>query len=179
MGNGENARIWTSIGSAGALSATDLTKVTFDNAVVSLGHDLAPPIDSASEDPSVTFPNASAVVRYNITPVDGLFLPSGVHFQWMLQFCYRGTVRARLVQVALNSGAEITLLHFDSASFAPADTLVMNYSTTSDDSPVDSPVMDFVNFAYYVEATLTASAIVVGNPAQIAVVKVVASVPFH
>jgi len=131
-----------------------------------LGHDLAPPIDSASEDPSVTFPNASAVVRYNITPVDGLFLPSGVRFQWTLQVCYRGTVRARLVQVALNSGAEITLLRFDSASFAPADTLVMNYTTTSDDLPVHSPVMDFVNFAYYVEATLTASAIVVGHPAQ-------------
>jgi hypothetical protein len=175
MGNGETARIWTSIGSAGALSATDLAKVTFDNAVVSLGHDLAPPTDSASEDPSVTFPNASAVVRYNITPVDGLFLPPDVDFQWTLQVCYRGTVRARLVQVALNSGAEITLLSFDSASFAPADTLVMNHSSTL----AKSPAVDFVNFAYYVEATLTASAIVVGNPAQIAVVKVVASVPIH
>ena len=33
-------------------------------------------------------------------------------------------------------------------------------------------VMDFVRCAYYVEATLTASAIVVGHPAEIAVVRV-------
>jgi hypothetical protein len=38
--------------------------------------------------------------------------------------------------------------------------------------------MDFVNCAYYVEATLTASAIVVGNPAEIAVVKVFATMDF-
>jgi hypothetical protein len=38
--------------------------------------------------------------------------------------------------------------------------------------------MDFVNCAYYVEATLTASAIAVGNPAEIAVVKVYASANF-
>jgi aryl-alcohol dehydrogenase (NADP+) len=38
--------------------------------------------------------------------------------------------------------------------------------------------LDFVNFAYYVEATLSASAIVVGNPAEIAVVKVMASADF-
>ena len=38
--------------------------------------------------------------------------------------------------------------------------------------------MDFVDFAYDVEATLSASAIVVGNPAEIAVVKVMASADF-
>ena len=38
--------------------------------------------------------------------------------------------------------------------------------------------MDFVNCAYYVEATLTASAIVVGNPAEIANIKVYATNTF-
>jgi hypothetical protein len=38
--------------------------------------------------------------------------------------------------------------------------------------------MDFVTCAYYVEATLTASAIVAGNPAEIAAVKVYASTTF-
>jgi hypothetical protein len=51
----------------------------------------------------------------------------------------------------------------------------MNSAATTD----DSPVMDFVNNAYYVEATLTASAIVIGNPAEIAVVKIYASPDFH
>ena len=38
--------------------------------------------------------------------------------------------------------------------------------------------LDFVDFAFYVEATLTAPATTVGNPAEIAVVKVVASAAF-
>jgi hypothetical protein len=43
---------------------------------------------------------------------------------------------------------------------------------------MDSPVMNFVNFAYYVEATLTAPGIIIGNPAKVAAVKVFASPNF-
>ncbi len=146
--------------------------MSLDNAVVSLGQDVAPPSGNAPEDVSIGLPPSTAVVRFNVTPVDGLFPPAGApKFHYALQVCYRGMVRARLVQVDLYTGAETDLLHFDSASFAPADRLVMNTGTTTD----DSAVMDFVNFAYYVEATLTASAIVVGKPAQIAVIKVIAT----
>jgi hypothetical protein len=169
---GDNVRIWTTVGSAGTLSATDLAKVTLNNAVIALGHDIAPPMSNAAEDPSIVFPPSTAVVRYNVTPVDGLFPASPFHY--VLQLTYRGTVRARLTQFDLSSGAETDLLHFDSASFAPAHTFVTNSGTTT----FDSSVMDFVNCAFYVEATLSASAIVVGNPAEIAVVKVHASPDF-
>lgn len=168
----DDVRIWTTVGSAGTLSSTDLAKVTLNNAVIALGHDVVPPAAGAADEPSVVFPQDHAVVRYNITPVDGLFPSSPFHYA--LQVTYRGAIRARLVQFDLSTGAETDLLHFDSASFPPAHSFVTNGGTTT----FESSVMDFVNYAYYVEATLTASAIVVGNPAEIAVVKVYASPDF-
>jgi hypothetical protein len=76
---GDEVRIWTSVGSAGTLSTTDLAKVTLDNAVVALGQEIVPPRPSTPEDPSAGVPQTSAVVRYNIPPVDGLFLTSPFH----------------------------------------------------------------------------------------------------
>ncbi len=167
----DEARIWTTVGSAGTLSATDLAKVTLKNAVVALGHDIAPPA-TAAPDPSIVIPPVTAVVRYNLTPVDGLFPPSTVdRFRYQLQLRYRGTVRARLVQVDLYSGEETDLLD---AAFPAAPSFVVN-SIAPDE---DSSVMDFGNFAYYVEATLSASAIIVGNPAEIAIVKVYPTADF-
>lgn len=170
---GDEVRIWTSVGSAGTLSTTDLAKVTLDNAVVALGQEIGPPRPSTPEDPSAGVPQTSAVVRYNIPPVDGLFLTSPFHYH--LQLTYRGTVRARLVQVdLLNGAAETDLVHFDSTSFPPADSFVTNAAPAAQ----DSSVMDFVNFAYYAEATLTAPEIGIGNPAKVAAVKVFASPNF-
>jgi hypothetical protein len=168
---GDEVRIWTTVGSAGTLSATDLAKVTLKNSVISLGQDLVPPAASAPEDPSVVLPEISAVVRYNITPVDGLF-PS-FFFHYALELTYRGKVRARLVRVDRTSVAEMDLLD---ASFPPTDSFATESVLTPPRDP--SSVMDFVNFAFYVEATLTAPAITVGNPAEIAVVKVAARAAF-
>src|SRR5689334_22861827 len=97
-------RFWTTVGSAGTLTANDLAQVTLDNGVISLGHVIAPPTASVSSDPSVAFPPVSAVVRYNVTSVDGLFFPTAADvppgqpppsaYHYALQVCYRGTVRA-------------------------------------------------------------------------------------
>jgi hypothetical protein len=166
----DEVRIWTSVGSAGTLSAADLAKVSLRNAVISLGVGIAPP---GQEDPSIIIPDVTAVVRYNVTPVDGLFLD--VSFHYGLQLTYLGKVRARLVQFDQSSGTETDMLDFDSTGFPPATTFVTNAVTTTN----ESTVMDFVNCGYYVEATLSASAIVAGNPAEIALVKVFASPDFH
>jgi hypothetical protein len=170
---GDEVRYWTTVGSAGTLSAADLAKVSLDNAVITLGHGIAPPPASAAEDPSIVMPEVSAVVRYNVTAVDGLFATGTGLFSYVLQLTYRGKVRARLVQFEQSSGTEKDLLHFDSAGFPPAPGFSTNGATGG-----PSVVMDFVNYAYYVEATLTASAIAVGNPAEIAVVKVYATANF-
>ena len=170
---GDEVRDWTTVGSAGTLNAADLAKVSLDNAVITLGRGITPPPASVAEDPSVVQPEVSAVVRYNITAVDGLF-PTTELFAYLMELTYRGKVRARLVQFDRSSGTETDLLHFDSADFPPADGFATNGSLAG--PPV--AVMDFVNCAYYVEATLTASAIVVGHPAEVAVVRVSASSEF-
>lgn len=167
---GDDGKYWTTVGSAGTLSAADLAKVSLDNAVITVGHGIAPPPGSAAEDPSIVTPQISAVVRYNVTPVDGLFA-EGL-FVYVLQLTYRGTVHARLVQFDHSTGTETDLVHFDGSS-SPAS----GFTTTGIETGL-ATVMDFVNCAYYVEATLTASAIVAGNPAEIAAVKVYASTTF-
>jgi hypothetical protein len=170
---GDEVRHWTTVGSAGTLNAADLAKVSLDNAVITLGRGITPPPASAAEDPSIVMPEVSAVVRYNITAVDGLF-PTTELFIYVLELTYRGRVRARLTQFDRSSGTETDLMHFDSANFQPVDGFATNASA---EGP-PAAVMDFVNCAYYVEATLTASAIAVGNPAEIAVVRVYASNDF-
>jgi hypothetical protein len=168
---GDEVRYWTTVGSAGTLSAADLAKVSLDNAVITLGRDIVPPAAGAAEEPSIVLPETSVVVRYNVTAVDGLFATEP--FAYALELTYRGTVRARLVQFDTFSGTETGLARFDSADFQHANEFVTNGALAGPPT-----VMDFVNCAYYVEATLTASAIVVGNPAEIAAVRVFATMHF-
>jgi hypothetical protein len=173
----DELKIWTTAGSAGTLSAADLAKVGLTKSVISLGQSIAPPASAASpasaaEEPSIGLPTTSAVVRYNVTPVDGLF-PAGL-FHYVLQFTYKGRVHARLGQFSVLTGEDTDVLHFDSASFPPAHTFTTNAGTTTD----ESTWLDFVNCAYYVEATLTASAVAVGNPAAIGAIKIIASPDF-
>ena len=164
--------MWITIATWSGLSreAADLAKVSLEKSVITLGVGLAPPPADAAEEPAIGFPTTSAVVRYNVTPVDGLFLDGRISYT--LQFTYMGRVKARLGQFNILTGADTDVIHFDSASFAPAHTFTTNSGTTAD----GASVLDFVNCAYYVEATLTASAVAVGNPAAIGAVKVVA---FH
>ena len=163
---GDEGRSWTTVGSAGTLSAADLAKVSLENAVITLGRGIAPPL-AAAEDPSIVTPQVSAVVRYNITFVDGL-LAEGL-FVYVMALTYRGSVRARLVQFNRSSGTETDLAQFDRSS--------PDFTTEYTETAVET-VLDFVNCAYYVEATLTASATVVGNPAEIAAIKVYPSFNF-
>jgi hypothetical protein len=73
---GDEVKVWTSTGSAGTLSTTDMAKVTFNNAVVALGQEVLPPTPDAADAPSAVIPQISAVVRYNITPVEGCSSPA-------------------------------------------------------------------------------------------------------
>lgn len=167
----DEGRFWTTVGSAGTLNATDLAKVSLDNAVITLGHGIEPPPAPAAQGPSIGIPEVSAVVRYNVTPVEGLFA-TGL-FVYVLELTYRGKVHARLVQFDRTSGTETELVHFDGVSSPPAP----GFTTAGIETGI-ATVMDFVNCAYYVEATLTAPALGVGNPAEIAAVKVFASPTF-
>jgi hypothetical protein len=173
----DSDRLWTTVGSAGTLNQADLAKVTLHQSIVQLGTALAPPPAVAAEGasaeseaasaPELQLPTIQAVVRYNVTPVDGLFFTPGSGLHYFLKLRCRGNVSARLVEVDLQTGAEAQriLLNSNTANF---QLVVKEENPTAP----ESKVMDFVEKAYYVEATLTASAVVIGHPAAIQIIKI-------
>jgi hypothetical protein len=162
--------LWTTVGSAGTLSAADLAKVSLHNAVIQLGIDLInpPPPATAEQDLSIITPQISAVVRYNV-PLDRslLFPPL---FNYALDVTWQGTVGARLVQVDLTTGTETELVGWTPFPGFPPGVF---FTSGKASPPVEGGSV--YNSAYYVEATLVASATVVGNAAKIAAVKVFAT----
>lgn len=177
----ELSKSWTSVGSAGSLNHSDLAKVTMNQSIVQLGTELIPTavtenmfaqFASAVESLGPAIPTNHAVVRYNITATDGLFAEHS--FRYHLYIRYRGRVVAALIEVDLETGAEVERIRFDSSQFPSAP----GFQVQAAYEGVDSTVMDFVNKAYYVQATLSAPAIVVGHPAAIAMVRVSANLNF-
>jgi hypothetical protein len=76
-------------------------------------------------------------------------------------------VVAKFVEVNLANGAETVFLTFDSNG-SPAGT---NYQTDRTQPRCAGLSFDFQHKAYYIEATLTASVLTVGNAAGIQVIK--------
>jgi hypothetical protein len=178
----ESIRLWTSVGSAGSLNGADLAKVSLHQSVIQLGVDVPLPqaMEIAAPAPGVAaahlgpnFPTIQAVVRYNVTPVDGLF--PDFQFSYGLQIRYRGQITAKLVQVDLETGAETQLIPAGNDHFQP--TLYFEVKTLYAEGW--SVPLDFVEKAYYVEATLTAPAMVIGHPAAISIVKLLATPPLR
>jgi hypothetical protein len=181
-------KVWTTVGSVGTLNQTDLAKVSLHQSIIQLGVDLlstgsmqvAAARGRAQEKRgpgagqlAPIFPTIQAVVRYNVTPVDGLFITG--KFSYNLQIRYRGQITAKLMQVDIENGAETQLIPFDSSSFPASPNFQVQLVSTGD----GAVPLDFVNKAYYVEATLIAPALVVGNPAAISIIKVIASPSFR
>src|SRR5262249_50038051 len=75
---------------------------------------------AAAARPPVGLPTIQAVVRYNVTPVDGLFFdqPASNKFHYGLELRYLGHVTAVLREVDLNTGNDPAqgLIHFDKTS---------------------------------------------------------------
>ena len=171
-------KIWTTVGSAGTVDEADTAKFFFDKSVVQLGKILIlQPGAEAVPTPmnrvnTIAFPTESAVVRYNITPVDGLFPDAGTRPAVEMKLRYLDTgsaqVVAKLIEVDLATGAETVRLTFDSNKFAGAN----GYQVNSITDCLPSWRFDFVNKGYYVEATLTHSAFFIGSAAGISLIKV-------
>jgi hypothetical protein len=176
----DQMKIWTTVGSAGTLNQTDLAKVQLHQSIVQLGTDVI--IDpgttarAASVAPRIALPTVQAVVRYNVTPVDGLF-PQGSFLGYELKIRYRGQIAAKLMQVDIDTGEETQLIPFGPPPSQPYFPVVAGFTPSSAPGqrathahPV--PFLDFVNNAYYVEATLIASELVPGHPAAISIIKI-------
>jgi hypothetical protein len=173
----DNQKIWTTVGSAGILDQLDLAKVSLHQSIIQLGIALAPPATNAATATAaaarlaVGFPTVQAVARYNITPVDGLFFQqvTSPPFHYGLKLRYLGHVTARLKEVDIATGSEKDLVVFDSTS--PVFEVKTVFANQFEG------ILDFVKHAYYVEATLSAPTLVVGHPAAISVIQVIAERP--
>jgi hypothetical protein len=141
---------WSSAGSAGTVDIADLGKVVFDKSIVQLqGFDLVVGAANAAQPPVVSpFPVTRAVIRYGVTPVEGVLLGG-----YALRLRYRdgaGQVVAHLIQVDIASGTETPVASFDSGLFPRRNDFRVNTGGSS-------ATLDFENNAYYVELTLTAA----------------------
>jgi hypothetical protein len=178
----DETKVWTTVGSAGTLDKNDISKVFFDHSAVQAGITLGGTQSLPRNPALLPVQTESAVIRYNITPVDGLFplpvaAPSTVGVQMTLRYlAARAQVVANLIEVDLKTGGETVRLTFDSNS--PT-------FQHSDDYHVDQvgqckPPWSFdfnltvpdLGKAYYIEATLTHNPIAIGSAAGIQMIKV-------
>lgn len=155
----DGEKYWTTVGSAGTLDEDSVGKVVFRRAVVQKGDILV--LAPASRQPRTegeAEETDSAVIRYNVTAVDGLF---GAPDVWMrIRFRDEGKaarVVAELVEVDIETGAKVTRMTFDSDD--PSVPVRSGYHVFDlFDCGRKSP-FDFTRKAYYIEATLTTSSI--------------------
>jgi hypothetical protein len=169
-------RIWTTVGSAGTVDETDTSKVFFDHGIVQMGH-LLTNQPAARERALILTQTQSAVIRYNVTPVDALFTVkpqpcTGGCPALKLTLRYLaagGRVVANLMEVDLATGAEQSRLTFTSSKFPDAN----GYQVRSGDFSCGPQFsFDFKRKAYYIEATLTGSKLANGKAAGIQIIKI-------
>lgn len=163
-------KIWTTVGSDGTVDEADTGKVFFDQSVVQMG---SLPINQPNtKKKPVVFPKQtqSAVIRYNVTPVDGLFTHDDCGRQLTIRYLASGSgarVIAKLIEVDLATGAANTRLTLDSRDFAAVNGYQVQSSKTRDLKP-----FDFRLKAYYVEATLTGNRLAIISAAGIQMIKI-------
>ncbi len=179
---------WTTVGSAGTVDEADVSKIEFNKTSVQLkgsGPIVVQAVTNAeaattesrgtraTPEAVIALPTESAVVRYNVTPVDGLFTasPYGTGYNALgmtvRYLAVKGRVIVRLIEVDVFTGVEVERMKFDSAT-QPAAT---GYVTRGIGFPLPNWKFDFTQKAYYIEATLSRSSIVAGGSAGLAVVK--------
>ncbi|HYC62189.1 MAG TPA: hypothetical protein VEK79_21745 [Thermoanaerobaculia bacterium] len=171
----EIERFWTTVGSAGTLDEKSEGKVFFDRAVVQKGDTLviAPARHQLRTEGGVDSTD-SAVIRYNVTAVDGLF---GLEdLRMAIRFRDEGPdarVIAQLIEVDFDTGAEVTRLTFDS------DTVpgMSGYHTHEVlDCKGRGEPFDFTRKAYYIEVTLTTSSFVLESVAGLEIIQLHATI---
>jgi hypothetical protein len=155
-------KLWSCVGSAGIVDTGDIGKVVFTGSVAQMPGIVVDPPEIATR--AVVRPQTKAVIRYPVTPVDGVALrfnaidPSKPPERYRLDVLARlgrGGIHVRFLEVPIVTGptpeiAEIPLFDFpiqnDNAGFNI--THFVN---------VSAPELDFVKNCYYVEITLSES----------------------
>jgi hypothetical protein len=147
----QDVKSWSTAGSTGTSDKVDLNKIVFKDGIVSFPEIQGSPLSSVRPVSLQPLQTVQAVIRYNVTAVDGLFFSLGRHCM-VVRFRddgNRARVLLRLIESNLESGTIATRLTFDSNSFAPQPDFQANTVSTN------RVPFDFSHNAYYVEATLT------------------------
>lgn len=174
----DGSKLWSCAGSAGVVSVGDIVKVDFVGSIVRLhGFDVVIHPTAHTSEKGIQFIETKAVIRYGVTPVDGLTL-LGINNHYALGVYFRagnGHVQARLIQVAIPPVdvpapvKETVLITFTSANEASFVFKKQGPPT------VGMKELDFVNNSYYVEVTLSQSTNPVlppTNPPEVALVQI-------
>lgn len=167
----DGERLWTTVGSAGTLDEKSEGKVFFDRAVVQKGQTLVvSPARRQLRSEGGIEETDSAVIRYNVTAVDGLYVDHLIGMNTRFRAEGVGArVIAQLIEVDLATGNEVTLLTFDSDN-AP---VLSGYHVTDAvfSECIKGPPFDFMRKAYYIEATLTTSTFTPDSAAGIEIIQ--------
>ncbi|HEX4950881.1 MAG TPA: hypothetical protein VFZ34_29740 [Blastocatellia bacterium] len=183
---------WTTVGSAGTVDEADVNKIEFKQNAVQLkgggpivvqpaltatAREAAGETDSSEAAPQavIALPTESAVIRYNVTAVDGLFtaFPNGVGYNALgMTVRYmasgpQGRVVVRLMEYDIYTGVEVERMKFDSSTQPQA----VGYVTRGVGYPLPNWKFDFNQKAYYIEVTLSRSSLLAGGAAGLAAVK--------
>ncbi len=168
---------WTTVGSDGTVDEGSAGKVFFDLSKVQKGRVVLAPPAGTSKRALITPQTDSAVIRYNVTPVDTFFVPlrcqpgASGHIQLKVRYLAAGRsarVVAKLIEVDVVGGSETPLLTFDSRPFG----LSNNYQVQAASICGRPWTFDFERKAYYIEATLTNSSLLAGSAAGIQVITI-------
>jgi hypothetical protein len=175
----DDNKIWTTVGSDGTVDEASAGRVFFDHSIVQMGRPLVSGATSGNHALAAP-PTISAVIRYNVTPVNGLFTltphtctgSSCPGRKLTLRYLAVGSgarVAANLIEVDLASGVETTRLTFNSINFPSSNKYQVRSAPL-----VCEPLLlfDFKRKAYYIEATLTGNGIVAGSAAGIQIIKI-------
>ena len=176
----DSDKIWTTVGSAGTLDEASVGKVFFNRGMVQMGQVLSG-AGTARAAKTALIPPATktAVIRYNVTPVDGLFTlkaapcSAGANMAYKLTLRYlasgnQAQVAAKLVEINMANGAETVRLTFTGT---PTSNRYEVRGGDANCGPNFS--FDFKRKAYYIEATLTAADTpAIGSAAGIQVIKI-------
>lgn len=138
----DNTTPWTTTASSGTVDETDYGKVDLNGpyAALKLG----------------TLTSGTLDIRYNIVAIPGLQIGQGPMMK--VRFKDTGTnsrVLVKLVRYNFNTGANTLLWYFDSNNYVPSTS----YQTKSISQCSWPWSYDFYNNAYYIETSITKSAL--------------------
>jgi len=146
----QDVKSWSTAGSTGTADKVDLNKIVYSNGIVAFPEIQGTQL-SARRAATLPLQTVQAVIRYNVTAADGIFLDAG-RLCMVVRFRddgNRARVFLRLLKLNLEDGTTATLLSFDSNLFTPQQDFQTNSAATN------RVPFDFSHNAYYVEATLT------------------------